>query len=378
MTADKASAPQTETTKNNRAPTLPRIAPLYWLLALAFLYTLYFAKSLLMPIVVALMFALLLSPLAKLLKRFYIPRTISAIVLLAAIGGPFTLLGIELADPAQKWASRFPELVQKTTQELDSLKNSVTPQPKPAPKEKSFFSFFNSEEEVPEPADDNPLSQRLTQGSLEMLVSALSATPVVLAQFLTFLIMVLFLMIFGPNLYRQATHVLPQVSDEQHAKELVERIQRELSRYILTVSLINAGLGITTASVLWFWGVEDALLWGALVGLLNFAPYVGPLISLCVLSVAGLAQYGMGWHALLPAAIYFGINMFEAQIVTPLVLGQRMRLNPLMLMLWLILWGWIWGVVGVLLAVPLLVCLKLVAEQLNLFRPWIELIEAPA
>ena len=177
-----------------------------------------------MPIVVALMFALLLSPLVKLLKRFYIPRTISAIVLLAAIGGPFTLLGIELADPAQKWASRFPELVQKTTQELDSLKNSVTPQPKPAPKEKSFFSFFNSEEEVPEPADDNPLSQRLTQGSLEMLVSALSATPVVLAQFLTFLIMVLFLMIFGPNLYRQATHVLPQVSDEQHAKELVERI----------------------------------------------------------------------------------------------------------------------------------------------------------
>ncbi|WP_439133487.1 AI-2E family transporter [Pseudomaricurvus sp.] len=342
------------------------------------MYTLYFAKTLLMPLVVALLFALLLSPLVRVLKHYFVPRTFSAIVLLAAIGGPFTLLGIELAEPAQKWASRLPELSNQLTQELNNLNDSVSQKAKPAAKEKGFFSFFSSEEEAPPPSDDNPLSQRLTQGSLEVLISALSATPLVIAQFLTFLIMTLFLMIFGPHLYHQATEVLPQVKDKQYAANLVDKIQRELSRYILTVSLINTGLGMVTALTLWLMDFDDALLWGALVGLLNFAPYVGPLISVCILSIAGTVQYGVGWDALLPAAIYFSINLLEAQFITPLVLGRHMRLNPLMLILWLILWGWLWGAVGVLLAVPLLVCLKLVADQLNILSPWVALIEAPA
>ncbi len=356
----------------------PRTTALYWLLGLALMYTLYFAKTLLMPLVVALLFALLLSPLVRVLKHYFVPRTFSAIVLLAAIGGPFTLLGIELAEPAQKWASRLPELSNQLTQELNNLNDSVSQKAKPAAKEKGFFSFFSSEEEAPPPSDDNPLSQRLTQGSLEVLISALSATPLVIAQFLTFLIMTLFLMIFGPHLYHQATEVLPQVKDKQYAANLVDKIQRELSRYILTVSLINTGLGMVTALTLWLMDFDDALLWGALVGLLNFAPYVGPLISVCILSIAGTVQYGVGWDALLPAAIYFSINLLEAQFITPLVLGRHMRLNPLMLILWLILWGWLWGAVGVLLAVPLLVCLKLVADQLNILSPWVALIEAPA
>lgn len=365
--------------KEDRPDTkMQRTVALYWLLGLALVYTLYFAKTLLMPIVVALLFALLLSPLVRVLKRYYVPRTFSALLLLAAIGGPFTLLGIELAEPAQKWASRLPEFSERLTEELDSLKDSVTTESQPAPKEKGFFSFFSSDEETPPADEKNPLSERLTQGSLEVMVSVLSATPVAIAQFLTFLIMTLFLMIFGPHLYLRATEVLPQVNDQQHAADLVDKIQRELSRYILTVSLINSGLGMVTALVLWVLGVDDALLWGALVGLLNFAPYIGPLVSVCILSIAGIVQYGASWGGLLPAAIYFAINFLEAQFITPLVLGQHMRLNPLMLILWLFLWGWLWGAIGVLLAVPLLVCLKLAADQLKILTPWVALIEAPA
>lgn len=378
ITATQETSLQASTESDTPRTITTRTTALHWLLGLALIYTLYFAKTLLMPIVVALLFALLLSPLVRVLKRYYIPRSFSAIVLLAAIGGPFTLLGIELAEPAQKWASRLPELSEKLTKELDAFNNSVAAKAKPAAEEKGFFSFFTTEEKAPPPSEDNPLSQRLTQGGLEIVISALSATPLVIAQFLTFLIVTLFLMIFGPHLYHQATEVLPQVKNKQHAAKLVDRIQRELSRYILTVSLINSGLGIVTALMLWLMGMDDALLWGALVGLLNFAPYVGPLISVCILSIAGTVQYGFGWDALLPAAIYFGINLLEAQFITPLVLGQHMRLNPLMLMLWLVLWGWMWGAVGVLLAVPLLVCLKLVADQLNVLSPWVALIEAPA
>jgi predicted PurR-regulated permease PerM len=151
-----------------------------------------------------------------------------------------------------------------------------------------------------------------------------------------------------------------------------------LSRYIVTVTIINTGLGIVTASVFWMLGVDDALLWGALVGLLNFAPYVGPFIALIILCLAGVTQYGMELVSLVPAAVYFGINLLEAQFITPTVLGRHMRLNPLILILWILVWGWLWGPVGVLLAVPLLVCIKLAAGQLNIMTDWIKLIETSA
>lgn len=377
----------------------PGTVALYCLLALAVLYTLYFARSLLIPVVVALLFSLLLSPLVNALKRFHIPRSVSAIVLLTCIGGPIGLLGVELAEPAQKWAKRLPEIGMELSEELDSLTESLAPKkegeapPVPAPVEKEdrgfdFFGWFSDEEEqqaepvaapaaAPQPAQ-GAVTERLVQGGLELVVSFVSAAPLVLVQFLTFIILVLFLLSFGPGVWQRAIELFPRVRDKRQAGLVVARVQRELSRYIVTVSLINTGLGVVTAAALWLLGVEDALLWGALVGLLNFAPYVGPLVSVCVLSLAGLVQYGLEWAALIPMASYFCINLLEAQFVTPLVLGHNMRLNPLLLVLWLIVWGWLWGAAGVLLAVPLLVCLKLAAQQLNVLDYWVQLIETRA
>jgi len=365
----------------------------YGLLALALLYTLYFAKSLLMPIVVALLFSLLLSPLVTLFKRFYIPRTVSAILLLTMIGGPVTLLAIELAVPAQKWLVQLPKLSNQLTEELDNISLAISPdsvpeiKARPLPrKEASFnpFGWFSKHEEpivTPvenAPAGNSALSARVMQGGIEKIISILGATPVVIAQFMTFIILVLFLLSFGPRLYDSYLEIFPSERSKRRPIALIGRLQRELSRYIVTVTIINTGLGVVTASVFWMIGVDDALLWGALVGLLNFAPYVGPFIALIILTLAGVTQYGMELVSLMPAAVYFGINMIEAQFITPTVLGRHMRLNPLILILWLLIWGWIWGPAGVLLAVPLLVCLKLAAAQLNLLTNWVKLIETSA
>jgi len=358
------------------------------LLALACLYTLYLAKTLLMPAVIALLFALLLSPLVGQLKRFHVPRTVSAITLLLAIGGPLTLLGTELAEPAKKWVRLLPELSVTLTEQLDSLSQALQPEtemppeqaaPAPEPRWYNLFGLLSGGEEdtapVPEARGESALSIRLMQSGLELGISVLGAAPAVIAQFLVGVILALFLLIFGPRLFEAFIDVIPQVQDKRRAVLLVGGVQRKLSSYILTVSIINCALGATTALALWASGVEDALLWGALVGLLNFAPYIGPLIAACILAVAGSVQYGAVLTALLPALIYLGINLIEAYLVTPTVLGQRMQLNPLILMVWLITWGWLWGAGGVLLAVPLLVCLKLAAEQLDVLDPWVRLLE---
>ncbi|SFG60577.1 AI-2E family transporter [Neptunomonas qingdaonensis] len=368
---------------------------LYGLLALALLYTLYFAKSLLMPILVALLFSLLLSPLVTLFKRFYIPRTLSAIILLAMIGGPVTMLAIELTEPAQKWLAQLPQLSTKLTKELDDISLAISPDSAPKvntqaspPKEKSFklFGFFSKDDppevivgdgEV-ETHVNSELSEHVIRGGIEKIISILGATPVVIAQFVAFVILVLFLLVFGPRLYDSYLEIF--LSEQKHRRPatLKGKLQKELSRYILTVTIINTLLGIVTAGVFWMMDVDDALLWGALVGVLNFAPYVGPIVALMVLSLAGVTQYGMEWVALLPAAVYFGINLLEAQFITPTVLGRHLRLNPLILVVWLFIWGWLWGAAGVLLAVPLLVCLKLAAAQLNIMTDWVKLIETSA
>jgi predicted PurR-regulated permease PerM len=360
----------------------------YWLLALALLYTLYFAKSLLIPIIVALFFSLLLSPLVTLFKRFYIPRAVSAILLLAMIGGPVAVLTIELAEPSQKWLSELPQLSAHLTEELDDISLAMSPDAAPMkeelfpPKEKVFslFGFFSSDKQ-PQATEEkittgkSALSARVMQGGIEIIISVLGGAPVVIAQFMTFVILVLFLLIFGPGLYENYLYIFPSGAAKRRSVELVGKVQKELSRYIITISIINISLGVVTASVFWLMGVDDALLWAALVALLNFAPYVGPIIAIVILSLAGISQYGMGLIALIPAGVFFGINLLEAQFITPAVLGRHMRLNPLILILWLLIWGWLWGPVGVLLAVPLLVCIKLATAQLKIMTPWLELIE---
>lgn len=365
---------------------------IYGLFTLALLYTLYFAKSLLIPIIVALLFALLLSPLVTLFKRFYIPRTLSAILLLAMIGGPIALLAIELAEPAQKWFTQLPELSAQLTQELDNLSEAMNPDVESEKKTQSVpgiatglnvFGWFSGHDEAAvvkenTTAGNSPLSTQVMQGGIEKIISILGETPVVIAQFMTFIILVLFLLSFGSRLYESYMEIFPPDENDRRSVALIGKLQKELSRYILTVTIINTGLGFVTASVFWMLGVDDALLWGALVGLLNFAPYVGPFIGVIILCLVGITQYGMVAASLIPAAIYFGINLLEAQFITPTVLGRHMRLNPLILILWLLVWGWLWGPAGVLLAVPLLVCIKLAANQLNILTKWVKLIETKA
>jgi predicted PurR-regulated permease PerM len=353
----------------------------YGLLGLALLYTLYFAQSLLIPIVVAVLFSLLLSPLVTGMKSFNIPRTLSAFVLLAVIGGPFAILVIELAEPAQKWLSQVPHLSSQITEEINDFtktsKSGVDNDDLAEKKPFSLFGFFDEEkpELKPSPENTNELSKRVIQGGTEIMISVLAATPVVIAQFITFIILVLFLLIFGPRLFDNFLTNFIEKGNRASSIALVCNVQKELSRYILTVSLINIALGSVVATVFLIMDIDDALLWGALVALLNFAPYVGPLVVTGILSLTGIVQFGMEWAGLIPAATYFLINLVEAQFITPAILGRHMRLNPLILVLWLLVWGWLWGPVGVLLAVPLLVCLKLTASQLNVFPRWINLIE---
>ena len=364
-----------------------RTQSLRWLLALAVLYTLYFAKSLLLPLVFTSLIALLLSPLVAALRRIHVPRPISALILVATLVAPFTFLGAELAEPAQKWAKLVPELTKHVTEQIDSLADAMEGETEAVKSEKvakaeesKGFSFFGLFADEPEPElsseQESTVSKQIKQGGLELMISMLATTPMMIAQLVMGMILTIFLLIFGPTLFEAFIQHFPNITDKRKAKSVVAKIQKELSRYIITVSMINAGLGLSIAITLYFMGIEDAMLWGVLAGLLNFIPYVGSLIGATILTLAGLVQFGVHLTALQVPAVYIFLNIFESQFITPAILGRNMQLNPLIVVLWLLIWGWLWGTIGILIAVPLLVCIKLILAQLKIWTHWLKIIEA--
>ncbi|GAC20208.1 AI-2E family transporter [Paraglaciecola arctica] len=369
--------------QNSKLADIPSIK---WILLLAVIYTLYFAQSLIIPMVLTILVALLLSPLVTLLKRVHVPRSISSIVLLAMLAAPFTLIGLQLIEPAQKWAKLIPKVSVHLTQQVESISDAFEKQQneelvkaKP-PKKVGFFDWFSSDEDKPQikpkESTSDVVNEHIKQGGMELVLEALGAAPIFLAQILVSAILILFLLIFGPSLFNAFVKELPSEDKRLKAIRLVSMTQAQLSRYITTVSVINLGLGLSTALVLYFIGLEDALLWGVMVGILNFIPYVGSVIGVLILTLAGMVQYGVNVAVLVPLGAYLALNMLESQVITPTVLGRNMVINPLIVMLWLLICGWLWGLSGILLSVPLLVCIKIALSELGVWKNWLRIIEA--
>src|SRR5690606_1229578 len=143
-----------------------------------------------------------------------------------------------------------------------------------------------------------------------------------LASVLASVILVYFFLVFGEALLRRAVTVAPTLAEKRITVEIVRSVQTDMSRYVLTITIINVCLGLSTAALMWALGMPSPLLWGAVAGLLNYAPYVGPLAAALVLAVVGLFQFDTLGAALLPAAAYLGLNALEGQFLTPLLLGN--------------------------------------------------------
>lgn len=373
--------------EKKRLGHLKLISPIKCLLALAILYTLYFAQTLILLILFTALIALLLSPWVSLLKRLYIPRAVSAVILLTLLVMPFSFLVVELAEPIQKWAKLVPKLSVHLTEQIDLLseefkthENNENVKAITQKDDKGFdlFAWFRSDEpeqKAPE-ATNNVVAEQLKQSGVGVAINMLSATPMILAQILSCFILILFLLIFSPPLFDAFIQSLPNIENKNKAVRMVHAIQKELSRYIVIVSTINIALGLSTAAALHFIGMEDALLWGVLVGLLNFMPYLGAAIGSVILIIASAVQYGVGLGLLVPVSIYLTLNLIESQFITPTVLGHQMKINPLVIILWLLICAWLWGIIGVLLSVPLLVCIKLILAQLGIWSNAMRIIES--
>jgi len=351
----------------DRRPRPRASTALLVLAVLAVGYTLWAAQALILPVLLAMFFALVGNPIIRLLQRLRIPRFVGALMVLVLGIYSAVMLGRELVEPAGEWIREAPREMRELTPKLRNFAK---------PMQEANRAAENIARAAGGETGSKPV--QVVRTEVDDPYKVLTTTPLMIASVLAVVLLTFFFMVYGQDLQRNALALLPGRQQKRLTVEILQAIEHEVSRYVLTISVINLFVGLVFAACLYFFlavPLDEALLWGTMAALLNFAPYVGPLIGILVMLLMGFVTYNELWQSLLPAAIYLGLHTLEGQLVTPILLGRRMALSPLVLILALMLFGWLWGIVGLLLAVPLLVCVKIVLSKIEGFEGWAKLLE---
>lgn len=334
-----------------RRPDVRTLA-LLGLLSLGVCYTLYFARPVLFPIVLAILLAFVLDPVVSALQRTRLPRGLATgIVLLALAAG--TAYGIyRLAGPAASWIEDAPRNVARLERKLRNVKQPVEEVGR-ATKEVEKIARLRDENAPNEVTVREPgLGENLVSGTREFVSDAVVT-----------LVLLFFLLASGDLFLRKLTRLLPSLSGKKRAVQVVRHVRGDISTYLLTMSLINVGLGCAIAGAMWLLDMPNPLLWGVMGGFLNFVPYLGPLVGVTIVAAASLLTFDTVGRAALAPLSYFLLNTIEGSLVTPAIMGRRLSLNPVAVFVSLVFWGWIWGIPGALMAVPLVVTTKIICDH---------------
>ena len=321
-------------------------------------YTLYFAAPVLIPITLALLLNMLLAPGVVLLTRLRIPQALAAaLVVLSAVMMIIGALYV-LSGPAQEWLQKAPASFYKVEQKLRELKKPIE-------------DIKKATEQIEEATQLNklPQAQEVTIQRASLTDLLLSGTPQIVATTGIVTILVYFLLASGDTFLRKLVTVIPTLRDKKRAVEIVRNIQEDISFYLLTITLTNLGLGLLVSAALGFIGVPNPMLWGAMVAILNFAPYIGAITNLIILTIVGILTFDSLTQALLIPGVFAIITVLISHAILPAVLGRRLLLSPVAIFIAIMLWGWLWGVLGALLAVPLLASFKIICERVEPLRP---------
>jgi predicted PurR-regulated permease PerM len=330
----------------------PSSLPTTVIASLLVIATLRLGRTLVLPVTISMLLTLTLSAPVRWLQRRRVPGRIAAALVVFGVIGAGVGAATLLASPAIDWVASAP----KTLKTIETkVRRIMLP----------FTALQRSAEHMQQvtalPAGEAPRTVQIaTPGILGRLsADSLATIPVVLSVvFLTY-----FLLANEPLVRRKMSRLLPGRYELQRREHLLGEIELAASHFLVTVSIINFGVGAVTALALWAVGVPNPLLWGGIAAMLNFVPYLGPMVTATIIALASLASIDSTGRALLAPGAFLLVHLTESNLITPVVLGRHLPVNTVAMFLGLLFFGWMWGIPGAVLAVPLTVCVKLVCDH---------------
>lgn len=339
------------------------------LFLLAILATLYLARDLLLPIVMAIILNLVFAPFVLRLKKFRVPEPLGAAVVVIGLVALFTVGTYNLAGPAAGWVENAPKHIRavgtKLSRIAEPVKNINT----------AGEQMSATTQDIAAGTKGKPKVQEVTVKAPTLAGVVIAAAQKFTVSAVSMLVLLYFMLASGDLFLRKAIAMTPLLADKQRAVNLLRQIESEVSVYLLTVTVINAILGCTVALAMYGLDVPNPALWGVMVGVFNFIPYLGDIASVSVLTVVGLLSFDEIWRGLLVPGVFFVLTAAEGYVIAPLVVGRRLRLNPIVIVLSVLFWGWMWGIFGAILAVPILVVLKSICAHVESMRSFGEFLE---
>ena len=303
-----------------------------------------------LPVTAALVIAIALVPMLEWFERRGVPAKIAAVlcVIVFLMIAMFAIASIVL--PAIDWVALIPTRIDRVTKALAPVLDLYSDL-------QNFIDRTVSRIAV-DGVDQGRTVRVETPNSMLDLITA-SAPHAAIQLF--FALLVIYFFLAGWTGMRKRT-IVSRGSFEGAltTARVIQQVVAATSTYIGTITLINVALGALTALLLWMLGMDSPLMWGGIVAVLNYIPYLGPIAAALLLGVGGLMTFADPWAALLPPAIFVGLHLVEANVLTPLIVGRKLTINPLLILVSLSFWAWVWGTTGALLAVPLLIILKTV------------------
>jgi predicted PurR-regulated permease PerM len=309
-------------------------------------------SEIILPLILALVLKLLLQPAMRILERWHVPRIIAALLLIIGVFGTIVGLGAAISGPASTWAGKLPEGIPRLQERLSFL----------APPIQTVQRFLQQAENFGKPASSAiaaPFESTRLAGAL------FAGTRSFAVGFFTTVLFLFFLLVSGDIFLRRLVEILPTFSDKRQAVDISQQVESDISKYLVTITIMNLGVGVATAVIMWLTGVGDPLLWGAVAFLLNYIPIIGPLAGMGTFILAGLLTIDTLWQALLPAGLYLAIHVIEGETLTPMLLARRFTINPVIVIVGLVFWFWMWGVIGAILSMPILAIVKIISDRVR-------------
>lgn len=330
-----------------------------WMLVGLFLYgsiyVLSDAKNFLVPVVLAFLLSMVFAPIRRFFDRRGVHSVLSSLVIVLLLLCSMFAMVTALALPVTQWIENASQIQSEIETKLTSVSGPLD-------------SLYRANERLNGLADKSSKVEKVELEQTDAVTKTFMSAPTVLAQVVFTLVLLLFLLASGDMFYEKIVHVMPTFRDKKRAMRIVHNIERKLSRYLFTIVVVNACLGIAVGLEMWLFGMPSPMVFGVLAFLLNFIPYLGALVGIAVAGAVALVSFDwIGWPLII-GGIYFLLNSIEGQFVTPYFVGRNLRLNTVVVFINISFWAWLWSAIGMIVAVPLLVAVKTFCEHIDGLR----------
>ena len=300
-----------------------------------------------LPVTAALVVAIALVPMLEWFERRGVPSRLAAglCVLVFVALAIFALAAI--VYPAIDWVTLIPRRIDRVTEALAPVLDAYSNLQKFIDQTAARISLEASQ------------ARTVRIETPSSMLGIITASAPHAAVQLFFALLVIYFFLAGWTGMRKRT-IVSRGSFEGAltTARVIQQTVDATSTYIGTITVINVCLGALTTLILWALGMDSPVMWGGIVAVLNYIPYLGPIAAAVLLALGGLMTFVDPWAAMLPPMVFIGLHLIEANVITPLIVGHRLTINPLLILVSLSFWAWVWGTTGALLAVPLLIIFK--------------------